>query len=381
MAERIVTPVYAIATNVVSALGMNTKAHWSAVTAGRVGVKRHEDESLSASPFYASKLDPAQWQLIQAQTKTNDPLSPFEQLAIYSAKQALDSCDLESDQSVLILSTTKGNIEWLGQVNDERLSLHTSADIISRHLGFTTKPVVVSHACISGVVALQYGMRLLQGGKYKHAIIVGCDRFSRFVLSGFQSFQAIADEPCKPFDAERKGINLGEAAATIVLSVGDENTHLARLASGATSNDANHISGPSRTGEELAIAINRSIEEAGISASDIGMVSAHGTATLYNDEMEAKAFGLSGVANAGVHSFKGYVGHTLGAAGILESAMIIEALQHQQLIPSPGFETLGVSQDLKITTQATSASLNYVLKTASGFGGCNATAVWAKPSA
>ncbi|WP_276133998.1 beta-ketoacyl-[acyl-carrier-protein] synthase family protein [Polluticoccus soli] len=378
MAERVVTPVYAIATNIVSALGMNTAAHWNAVTAGRVGVKLHEDESLSASPFYASKLDPSQWQLVQSQTQTKDPLSPFEQLAIYSAKQALDNCDIDLDNTVLILSTTKGNIEWLGQVDDERLSLYTSADIISRQLGLITKPVVVSHACISGVVALQYGMRLLQGGKYKYAIVVGCDRFSRFVLSGFQSFQAIADEPCKPFDAERKGINLGEAAATIILSIDNENQPLARLAAGATSNDANHISGPSRTGEELAIAINRSLEEAGISASAIGMVSAHGTATLYNDEMEAKAFGLSGVAHAGVHSFKGYVGHTLGAAGILESAMIIEALQHQQLIPSPGFESLGVSQELHVTTQTTPTSLNYVLKTASGFGGCNATAVWAK---
>jgi 3-oxoacyl-[acyl-carrier-protein] synthase-1 len=378
MAQAIVKPVYAIATNIVSALGMNTEGHWGAVNTGKVGIKRYEDESLSATPFYASKLDPSQWQLVQTQTKADIPLAPFEQLAMYSANQALDQCDIGLEDTVLILSTTKGNIEWLGQAPDERILLHTSADIISRQLGLTAKPVVVSHACISGVLALQCGMRLLQGGRYKHAIVVGCDRFTRFVLSGFQSFQAIADEPCKPFDAARKGINLGEAGATIVLSVDGNNHPLARLASGSTSNDANHISGPSRTGEELASAISRVLAEANVSASDIGMVSAHGTATLYNDEMEAKAFGLSGVTHAGVHSFKGYLGHTLGAAGILESAMIIEALQHQQLIPSPGYETSGVSQQLNITTQAMPSSLNYVLKTASGFGGCNAAAVWAK---
>lgn len=371
-------PVYAIATNIVSALGLTSAAHWNAVANGSTGIKQYEDRSLSATPFFASKLDPAQWQLLQGQTSAGIPLSPFEQMAVYSVKQALQNCDIDLDNTILILSTTKGNIQWLGQVGDERLLLHTSAGIIAEQAGISNKSVVVSHACVSGVVALQYGLRLLQWGRYKHAIVVGCDRFTRFVLSGFQSFQAIADAPCRPFDADRKGINLGEAAATIILSADEENEILARLASGATSNDANHISGPSRTGEELALAINRTLQEAHITAGDIGMVSAHGTATLYNDEMEAKAFTLSGVNEAGTHSFKGYLGHTLGAAGVLESAMIVEALRNQQLIPSIGFENIGVPHHLNITTQLQSADLRYVLKTASGFGGCNAAAVWAK---
>jgi len=148
--------------------------------------------------------------------------------------------------------------------------------------------------------------------------------------------------------------------------------------SGATSNDANHISGPSRTGEELAMAISRAIGEAGIEASAVDMVSAHGTATMYNDEMEAKAFGLSGLLHSEVHSFKGYTGHTLGAAGVVESAMVAEAIKRQLLIPSPGYENNGVSQQLKITTTMKPAAINYVLKTASGFGGCNASVVWGR---
>lgn len=371
-------PVYAIATNIVSGLGLDTSAHWRAISGNQIGIRSYEDAALSYTPFFASRLDPAQWQLIQSQTATGIPLSPFEQMCIFSARQALQHTDIDLAETVLILSTTKGNIEWLGQMPDDRLWLHTSAAIIGRQLGLANKPVVVSHACVSGVVALQYGLRMLQAGRYKHAIVVGCDRFSKFVLSGFQSFQAIADEPCKPFDAGRKGINLGEAAATIILSSDTSNGPMARLAAGATSNDANHISGPSRTGEELAMAIGRSMEEAGITAAEINMVSAHGTATLYNDEMEAKAFALSGVHNAHVHSFKGYLGHTLGAAGVLESAVIIDALRHQQSIPSAGFSTIGVPVSLNITKQMQPAELNYVLKTASGFGGCNATAVWAK---
>lgn len=374
-------PVYAIATNITSSLGLNTAAHWNAVLNGNTGISRYEDASLSDTPFWAAKINPSQWQAIQAQSKTVASLSPFEQLSIFSARQALQECEAELNpaETLVILSTTKGNIEWLGQVADERLLLHTSAGIIAEALGFNkNKPVVVSHACVSGVLSLVYAMRLLQGGKYKHVVVIGCDRFTKFVLNGFQSFQAIADEPCRPFDANRKGINLGESGATIILTTKPEGNPLAQILSGATSNDANHISGPSRTGEELALAIHAALQQANLTTGNIDMVSAHGTATLYNDEMESKAFGLCGLAGTPVHSFKGYTGHTLGAAGILECAMITESIRHQQLIPSLGFSTIGVPISLNVTSNIQPASINHVLKTASGFGGCNATAVWAK---
>lgn len=374
-------PVYAIATNTTSSLGLDVKAHWNAVLQGISGIKQHDDASLSAAPFWGAKIDAMQWQYIQANTKGEHALSPFEQLAIFAGKQALNSCnqDLNPEDTLVILSTTKGNIEWLGQYDDERLSLHKSAGIIAAALGINkNKHVVVSHACVSGVLALVYAMRRLQQGTYKHAIVIGCDRFSRFVLSGFQSFQAVADEACKPFDANRKGINLGECGAAIVLTTQPDYGALARLYAGGSSNDANHISGPSRTGEELGLAINTAMQQAGITAVDIDMISAHGTATPYNDEMEAKAFNLCGLTNTPVHSFKGYTGHTLGAAGVLESAMIIESLQRQQIIPSLGFQELGVPVSLNVTTEATQTDIQYVLKTASGFGGCNATAIWGR---
>ena len=372
-------PVYAIATNIVSSHGLNTQTVWQNVINCVSGIKEHVDAGFSKSPFFASKLDAAQMQNIQAQVTSAEILSPFEQIAIYSAKQALagiDDIDLAS--IVLILSTTKGNVEWLDTVPDERVLLHTSAEIIAKHLGISNKPIVISQACVSGVVALQYGLRSLQTGRYKNAVVIGCDRFSRFVLNGFQSFHAIATAPCRPFDAARKGINLGEAAATIILSTQSGETPLAQILSGAMSNDANHISGPSRTGEELSMAIKNALGEADISSSQIDMLSAHGTATLYNDEMEAKAFGLSGLTTTPMHSMKGYIGHTLGAAGVLESAMIIESLQRQQLIPTINFTDNGVSVPLNVTMEAKLTDIKYVLKTASGFGGSNAAVVWGK---
>jgi 3-oxoacyl-[acyl-carrier-protein] synthase-1 len=370
-------PVYAIASNITTSIGLSTTSVWDAITSGQTGVRRQEDAALCNHPFWASRLSEEQWQQIRAATKDSTDLTGFEQMALYSVRKALSelTVPIDLDDTVLVLASTKGNIEGLGTGSDDRNLLTTSAGMIARAAGIRATPLVISHACVSGVTALLYGLRLLQAGRYKHAIVVGADRFTKFVLSGFQSFQAIADGPCRPFDRARKGINLGEAAATIVLSTAAEKP-LARLCSGATSNDANHISGPSRTGAELAMAISRSLEDAGITADKVGMISAHGTATVYNDEMESKAFALAGLLQSPVHSLKGYVGHTLGAAGILESIMCIAALQHQQLIPSIGFSELGVPENIKVTTSLEDASFNYVLKTASGFGGCNAVALW-----
>lgn len=377
MAEQIIAPpVYAIASDITSSLGMGVDAHWHAIASGRQGISKHTDSNNQT--YFAARLDDAGHNTIKSATPGN--LSSFERLCIYSAQKALSQlpATINPNETVLLLSTTKGNIDQLNIENDQKTLLFSSASVIACELGITAKPIVISHACVSGSVALLYAHRLLAGGRYKNAIVVGCDLFTPFVLNGFQSFQAIADGHCRPFDADRTGINLGEAAATIVLSVQGDSEPLARLSGGATSNDANHISGPSRTGEELADAINRAMNDAGIQATDINMVSAHGTATAYNDEMEAKAISLSGLGAVPVHSIKSYTGHTLGAAGILESAMIIGAIKRQQLIPSAGYKTHGVSVPINVTTQMQPATINYVLKTASGFGGSNAAIIWAK---
>jgi 3-oxoacyl-[acyl-carrier-protein] synthase-1 len=380
MAEQMI-PVYAVATHAVSALGADVSAHWQAIRTMRTGLKRYDDRSMSPQPFWASMPDPAIWQLIHNHTRTAGTLTPFEQLACYTARAAMANAEMVQTgaDTAFILSTTKGNIELLHQVPDERLRLGQSAQLIARALGIKGNALVVSHACVSGVIALQYGLGLIRSGRYRRVVVTGCDRFSRFVLSGFSSFHAIADEPCRPFDAARKGINLGEAAATIILSADPGEVPIAELVSGASSNDANHISGPSRTGDELAVAIARTLRRAGITPQDIDMISAHGTATVYNDEMEAKAFHTTGLAKTPVHSLKGFVGHTLGAAGVLESVVTIESLRHQMLVPSPGYDQNGVSKSLNITRSLEPARIRYALKTASGFGGSNAVLIWKQP--
>ncbi len=370
MAEQITSrEVYAIATDITSSLGSGAAAHWDAIASGKTGISQHADEN--GVSYFASKLKEA------PALKEDDSYTSFERLCISSATTALSALHIDLDKTALVLSTTKGNIEQLNQQPDSTTLLISSAKVIAKALGVTTKPLVVSHACISGSVALLYAQRLLSSGRYNHAIVLGCDSFTPFVLKGFQSFQAIADGPCRPFDADRTGINLGEAAATVILSI-DSNNAIAELPGGATSNDANHISGPSRTGEELSDAINRAMLDAGVQAADIDMISAHGTATAYNDEMEAKAINLSGLSAVPLHSMKSYTGHTLGAAGVLESAMVLESIKRQKLIPSAGYEKHGVTVPVNVTTEMIQADIQCVLKTASGFGGSNAAIIWRK---
>lgn len=373
-------PVYCIATNATCPLGLDTDSVWHAIQRGESGVQRITDSALSSKPFWASMLNREQLATTIFTAALRHDFSILEQIAVASVKNALTYCrnDVDLAKTLFVFTSTKGNIEWLGQQPDERNQLTTSAGLIAESCGVPTKPIVISHACISGVTGLIYALRSLQSGRYETAIVTGADRLSAFVISGFQSFQALADERCRPFDAARSGINLGEAAATIVLSTKKVDEPLAQLSGGATSNDANHISGPSRTGEELALAISKALTESGLTGADIDAISAHGTATIYNDEMESKAFAHAGLLHAPLHSIKAYLGHTLGAAGVVECALLIESMRRGITIPSLGFETLGVSQPVSVSAQPQQRAIRHALKTASGFGGCNAAVIWRK---
>lgn len=372
--------VYAIGHAVLSPLGSDTKLNVKETLAQHTAIRQYQDTSIQEEPFAAARLSPAQLQMVAARY-AHQGLSPFEQMCLYVAEEALRQTGISAQDKdcILVLSTTKGNIEWLGLQSDDRISLHRSASLIAGSLQLAHKPMVISNACISGSVALIAAKRMLETGRYKHALVVGCDRFSGFVFKGFQSFHALAPGPCRPFDKDRAGINLGEAAAAMVLSVDPgmaAEAPLAILAGGGISNDANHLSGPSRTGAELAAAITAALTEAGMPPQAVGAISAHGTATLYNDEMEAKALHHAGVAHAAVHSLKSYIGHTLGAAGIIESVVACAAMQQDMQIASLGYESSGVSQSLQVLTHTRETAYPVVLKTASGFGGCNAALVW-----
>jgi 3-oxoacyl-[acyl-carrier-protein] synthase I len=368
--------VYVVADNIYSPLGSDTRANIEALKQGRSGIQLHRG-NLSPDPFYASLFDTT--------TKIEDESKTFfEQIVFASAHDAIKKAGVKpSDKKTgFILSSTKGNISLIENVQSEiypekRIALHASASLVARELGFDSEPLVVSHACISGLLAMITGMRLIQSGLYDNLVITGADIITSFIYSGFRSFQAISQNPCRPCDAARDGISLGEAAATVVLSANKQPGAIL-LRGGSVSNDANHISGPSRTGEELWLAIRRALEQSGISAKDIDFISAHGTATRYNDEMEAKAIHLASMEKIPVNSLKGYYGHTLGAAGILESIVTIHSMKENIIFPTLGFATAGTEMPVNIVKELSKSDLRRTLKTASGFGGCNAAMVMIK---
>lgn len=378
--QSIMPAVYIVADNIYSPVGTTTDENFERVKQGVSGIKKHSNPALADEDIHVSLFN-----LNEIEKHNNLKYSYFERLLIASVEDALTNCNIKADdeKTILIVSTTKGNISLLETDADNpglknRIALHTSAKLVADHFEFVNQPLVVSNACISGIMAILTGMRLIQSGKYENAVVVGADVISKFVLSGFQSFQAISAEPCKPFDENRSGITLGEGAATIILSSNPKYADRIKVLGGAISNDANHISAPSRTGEELSGAIERALTMAGLVAEDIDLVSAHGTATSYNDEMEAKAIVLAGLETVPANSLKGYYGHTLGAAGLIESIISIKSLKENLILPTLGFDKMGVSTPINICTKLTPMRLKTCLKTASGFGGCNAAVVFSK---
>lgn len=329
--------VYCIGHSILSPLGIGSQANYDAVQAGRSGLKIYSDRFADVEPFCASLFDTPQ---------------EFVPLCIRSIEEAMGQCTKDNGQwikdngqwikdTVFILSTTKG----------DHLELLRPAQAIAAHFGNPNPPIVVSNACTSGVCAQITAMRLLEAGLYQHAVVVGCDLQTRFIVSGFQSFKALSPEPCTPFQPDRKGLNLGEAAATIIYSSQPSAVRVQpywTLEAGSIHNDANHISAPSRTGEGAYRCLMDVLE--GCTPEQIRLIGVHGTATQYNDAMEQVAIERAGLQDVPMSMLKPYFGHTMGAAGVLET--ILCAMQMKES---------GVkSQESRL------------IKMLSGFGGVNA---------
>lgn len=343
----------------VTPLGNRPADVLTAVRAGKSALALHPG---FPEPYYAS--------LLPREGACEEPF--FEQVSLQAARMAVEDAGINpSDPSTgFVLSSIKGDIEHFGQ-ND--VSLAYSAGNIARALGVQNPPIVVSNACISGLAALVQGMRMIRSGQYKRVIVVGTELQSPFIVTGFQSLKALSVEPCKPFDAHRVGLNLGEASAAMVLQA-DEGEW--ELVEGAIRNDANHISGPSRTGEGSYNALRAVLPHC--DKKDLAFVNVHGTATVYNDEMEAIALSRAGLLDVPVNALKGYFGHTMGAAGILESILSMKALEAGVVLATRGFSELGVSFPVKVSAQEQKAAGRSFIKLLSGFGGVNGALLFRK---
>lgn len=369
-------PVYLHGDHILSALGDGSEVNFAQLLAGQSGVRVHSRPDLHARPICASLIDDAE---IPDLKESRAGYTRLERLLIHAIQALVNRFDIPLDhKTAVILATTKGNIGLLRNpqalsIDDNRVYLSKLAKQIQGYFNLSHDLVVLSNACISGALALSVARQLLQGSSYERAIVVGGDELSRFILSGFDAFQAMSDEPCRPYDRDRTGINLGEAAVAAYVSTERRAGSIAILGAGSY-NDANHISGPSRTGEGLYRSIQAALTEAGVSSVDY--ISAHGTATPYNDEMEAVALGRCGLTEVPLNSLKGYYGHTLGASGLLESIVGCHCLREGVLLKSVGFEHVGTTVPLNIITENHQAPLETFMKLGSGFGGTNVAMIF-----
>ena len=357
--------VSVLADNVISPLGETSEENYQAVKEGKSAIRAYAPMTAGIpNGFVASLLS-----------------SDFEELAFRSAQKAIDASgiNVSSTRTVFILSSTKGAIEKLGQTDDDKLYLGNIAQRIATRLGIQLSPIVVCNACISGLAAMILASRLLVSKKYDYAVVCGADCPNRFIISGFQSLNAMSAFSCQPFDIERQGLNLGEAAATVVL--GREITtksvnngcrrQVWQIGHGYIKNDAYHISAPSKTAEGLYEALLKTMN--GIDKRNIAFINAHGTATLFNDQMEAIAIHRAELQDIPVNALKGYVGHTLGAAGIMETILCMKAVDDHTVLGTRGYEEVGVSGRIQLSSKHHSTIKTSFIKQLSGFGGCNAT--------
>ena len=359
--------VVCIGESILSPLGATPAENFAAVCRGESALQRYEGMFGVREPFVASLMDRGLW--------TVPGRTFFDSIVIEAAQRAVEAAGIDSasPRTAFVLSTIKGNIEF---IDTQDVTLAASARRLADAFGNPNPAVVVSNACISGLAALLQGRRMLLSGRFDHVVVVGAEVQSRFIVTGFQSLKALSEAPCKPFDAARDGLNLGEAAAAVVLGFGESGWE---LVDGAVRNDANHISGPSRTGEGSYKALRYVLKHT--SPEELAFVNVHGTSTLYNDEMEAIAIDRAGLLDVPVNALKGTFGHTMGAAGILESILSMHAVDAGIVLPTRGFSQLGVSRPVRVSALAGKTDKRAFVKLLSGFGGVNGALLFRKGGA
>ena len=365
--------------SVLTGLGCNVEDNFNSILAGGC--------SINTEDFHGGKISLSRINNDAADRYSfkDVNISRLEKHLIISIEDALSSSSVypEDPSTIFLISTTKGNIDNLDAVNPfktdaRRIRLHEMAFFISSYFGNPNRPVIICNACISGLSAIITAKYLISAGNLKNAVVCGGDIISDFVMSGFSSLKAVSGEPSRPFDKTRNGLSLGEACGALILTNENKAEEQILVAGCASSNDANHISGPSRDGGGLLLAIEASMREASICVDDVTSISAHGTGTVFNDEMESIAFERASLSDIPVYSLKGFFGHTLGAAGIIESILSIHAMKKNIILPSGGFVKPGISGNISVSAEHLYSQNNICLKTGSGFGGCNAGVVFKK---
>jgi 3-oxoacyl-[acyl-carrier-protein] synthase II len=222
---------------------------------------------------------------------------------------------------------------------------------------------------------------MIRDGERDCVLVVGCDNVSEFVAAGFASLMALDEDMARPFDRDRRGLSLGEAAAFMLLmsehrASRENRPVLAEISGWGLTGDANHITGPARDGSGLALALRKALQSAGISSDEVGSISAHGTGTLYNDSMEMKAFrSVFAGKPLPTYSVKGGIGHTMGTAGLVDIIVAIKTLMERVVPPTVNLRQVDPEALGWVASEPQPYDADVTVSTNSGFGGVNCAVV------
>ncbi len=385
---------------IISAIGNDLDSNKKALLSSICGIgELHHIDSKHASKIKVGEIHQTNQQLIEfLKLPSTNNFTRTTLLGLIAAQQAVSEINL-TDTSIktgFISATSVGGMDMTERhFKDFKTHAEAQKYIASHHLGDGTQKIAdalgitdfvttISTACSSAANAIMLGARMIISGKLDRVIVGGTDALSKFTINGFKTLMILSDETCAPFDANRKGLNLGEAAAYLVLesdSLVKNGTKkvLARLSGYGNANDAFHQTASSATGEGAYLAMKKALDVSGLKALEIDYINAHGTATLNNDASESVALQrIFGTTIPDFSSTKAFTGHTLAAAGAVEAVFSVLALQEQKALPNLNFKTMIPETGLIPVGTLKDKKIHHVLSNSFGFGGNCSTLIFSK---
>jgi 3-oxoacyl-[acyl-carrier-protein] synthase II len=364
----------------VTALGNNLQELWQRLLAGQTAIK-----PVTRFPVHNYNAH------IAACIEDLKPLGGRSIVQILLDQLCNGMGSVPSD-SLLITATTKAGIDSFERLrrgigaDSQDVLPSRIPDMISQKFGLACKAINISAACASSTIAIGCGAGLIASGRAETVLVCCVDLVTEFIFSGFSCLQALSPVPCQPFDRDRRGLTLGEGASALLLMSAErarqENrSFLGTILGWGVANDAAHITAPARDGCGLIQAIHQAFKKAGLQAEEIAAISAHGTGTVHNDLMELIAFReVFGRREVPIHSVKGAIGHTMGAAGGIEVALGLKTLAAKVVPPTVGYCNPEKGAEGVVSPEPEDMVGDYLLTTNSGFGGVNAAIILGRGS-
>lgn len=367
--------VYISDSAAISAIGSSLDDMWPRLLDGETAIKDIKRFSTERLEFHKGATIP--W--LDESTSNNKIVNLTEKIA--SQIRGYD------ENTFVIWAGIKGDVEY---IENQHKDIENTSFYLGKHymefvrttLGIKNSGMEVNAACASSTVALALGADMIATGSQSSVLVICADIMSRFSFTGFSALRGLSNKACRPFDAERDGLSLGDGAAALLLTSEDNAKARsipieAKLSGWGISNDANHITGPAKDGRGLILAIKSALKQSGIKEDDIEAFCPHGTGTVYNDAMELTALeSIFGDRKFPLFSIKGAVGHTLGAAGAIEAAIAIKAMYEGTIPATAGFKIHEERTIGRASAEKQVFGGNNILTTNSGFGGCNAALIF-----